>query len=207
MSMNKVIINGHVGKKPELKKTNSGKCYVRFSIATKEEWRDKTTGEKKEHTDWHQMKAWGKLAEAIAQWVVAGQYLETWGMHKTDPVEQENAPTKYYDYILLKEVVFGPKPQSYWKEQEAKKAAGMLPQKQSNTPPPAMAEIVNTLKSLSDAVAQLTNGNATQLPAPTPDAGMPQHLVADEEDDRDYGQPYEPSDNRPTTPPPTVVGL
>jgi single-strand DNA-binding protein len=201
MSINKSFISGHVGKKPELKKTNSGRSWVKFSVATTEEWRDKTTGEKKEHTDWHQVKAWGKLAEAIAQWVVVGQYLEIIGKHKCDMVEKENAPTQYYDYIQIEEVVFGPKPQSYWKDYEAKKAAGLLPQKQTqNNTPPALTEIVNTLNTLSVAVAQLMNGNTAQPPAPPANAGMPQHLSADESD---YGQPYEPP--TPTAAPPQIA--
>ena len=52
-SINKVILIGNLGKDPEVRRLNSGDPVVTFPIATSESWRDKTTGERKERTEWH----------------------------------------------------------------------------------------------------------------------------------------------------------
>jgi len=68
--MNQVILCGNVGKDPDLKYTASGKAWVNFSLATSEKWTK--DGEKHTKTDWHNVVAWGKLAELIAQYVSKG---------------------------------------------------------------------------------------------------------------------------------------
>jgi len=57
--MNKAIIIGHLGKDAESGETESGKRWVRLSVATSESWRDKATGEKRERTEWHRIVCWG----------------------------------------------------------------------------------------------------------------------------------------------------
>ena len=53
MAINKVILVGNVGKDPEIRTMNNGEKIALFSLATNEYWRDKTTGEKKDRTEWH----------------------------------------------------------------------------------------------------------------------------------------------------------
>jgi single-strand DNA-binding protein len=53
MSINRAILLGHVGKDPEIHSSNGGEKIAKFSLATSETWKDKTTGEKKEQTEWH----------------------------------------------------------------------------------------------------------------------------------------------------------
>ena len=55
MSVNKVILVGNLGNDPEIKQTQSGNEIANLSIATKESWKDKTTGEKKTKTEWHKV--------------------------------------------------------------------------------------------------------------------------------------------------------
>jgi single-strand DNA-binding protein len=69
-SVNKVILIGNLGKDPEVRYTASGEAMCNFSLATTESWKDKSTGEKKELTEWHRISFFGKLAE------IAGQYLK-----------------------------------------------------------------------------------------------------------------------------------
>ena len=69
-SINKVILIGNLGKDPELKFLQSGQPVANFPIATSEKWKDKSTGETKEQTEWHNIIMFGKLAE------IAGQYLK-----------------------------------------------------------------------------------------------------------------------------------
>jgi len=68
-SVNKAIIVGNLGKDPETRYTPSGDAICNISVACSEAWRDKQTGEKKEHTEWIRVAFFGKLAE------IAGQYL------------------------------------------------------------------------------------------------------------------------------------
>lgn len=68
-SLNKVELIGNLGADPEVRYMTSGGAVANLSIATTESWKDKTTGEKKEQTEWHRVVIFGKLAE------VAGEYL------------------------------------------------------------------------------------------------------------------------------------
>ncbi|SED89384.1 single-strand binding protein [Rhizobiales bacterium GAS188] len=66
-SVNKVILIGNLGKDPEVRRLNSGEPVVSLRIATSESWRDKTSGERKERTEWHDVVIFnenlGKVAE------------------------------------------------------------------------------------------------------------------------------------------------
>ena len=66
-SVNKVILIGNLGRDPEVRRLNSGDSVVSFSLATTESWRDKTSGERKERTEWHNVVIFnenlGKIAE------------------------------------------------------------------------------------------------------------------------------------------------
>ena len=66
-SVNKVILIGNLGRDPEVRRTGAGDPVVSFSIATTESWRDKTSGERKERTEWHNIVIFnenlGKIAE------------------------------------------------------------------------------------------------------------------------------------------------
>ncbi|QIL72278.1 single-stranded DNA-binding protein [Diaphorobacter sp. HDW4B] len=68
-SVNKVIIVGNLGRDPEMRTFPSGDQVANVTIATTDRWRDKTTGENKEATEWHRVTFNGRLAE------IAGQYL------------------------------------------------------------------------------------------------------------------------------------
>ena len=59
-AVNKVILVGNLGADPEVRYTPGGSAVANFRIATTEQWTDKA-GEKKEHTEWHKIVAWGRL--------------------------------------------------------------------------------------------------------------------------------------------------
>ncbi len=67
--VNKVILIGNVGKDPETRYLPSGGSVTNITLATSESWKDKNTGQPVEHTEWHRIVFYGKLAE------IAGQYL------------------------------------------------------------------------------------------------------------------------------------
>ena len=68
--VNKVIIVGNLGRDPEVRYMPSGQATASVAIATTEAWKDKTTGEKQERTEWHRVVFFGRLAE------IAGEYLK-----------------------------------------------------------------------------------------------------------------------------------
>ena len=69
---NKVQLIGHLGAAPEVKTTETGKKYARFSIATNEVYRN-TKGEKVTETTWHNLVAWGKIADLAEKYLVKGK--------------------------------------------------------------------------------------------------------------------------------------
>ena len=64
--VNKVILIGNLGRDPELRYTQNGQAVTNFSLATTENWNDKS-GERMERTEWHRIVAWGRTGELCAQ--------------------------------------------------------------------------------------------------------------------------------------------
>ena len=68
--VNKVILVGNLGKDPEVRYSPNGSAVANCTLATTESWKDKTSGEKQEKTEWHRVVFFGRLAE------IAGEYLK-----------------------------------------------------------------------------------------------------------------------------------
>ncbi|NNM51741.1 MAG: single-stranded DNA-binding protein [Pseudomonadales bacterium] len=68
--VNKVILIGNLGRDPEVRYLPSGGAVANITLATSESWKDKTSGQPVEHTEWHRVVFYGKLAE------IAGEYLK-----------------------------------------------------------------------------------------------------------------------------------
>jgi single-strand DNA-binding protein len=68
-SVNKIILVGNLGRDPEMRTFPSGDQVANVTLATTDKWKDKQTGEPREHTEWHRLVFNGRLAE------IAGQYL------------------------------------------------------------------------------------------------------------------------------------
>ena len=77
-SVNKVIIIGNLGRDPETRYMANGEAVTNIAVATSESWKDKTSGEKKELTEWHRITFYRKLAEIAAQYLKKGSqvYIE-----------------------------------------------------------------------------------------------------------------------------------
>jgi single-strand DNA-binding protein len=86
--LNKAQIIGNLGRDPEVRYLPSGDAVANISVATTEKWKDKASGEMKEHTEWHRISFFGKLAE------IAGQYLKK---GSTVYVEGKIQTRKYID--------------------------------------------------------------------------------------------------------------
>ena len=89
-SINKVILVGNLGQKPEIRYTKDSKPIASFSIATSESWKDKTTGDMVEKTEWHNVTFFGRIAEVAEQYLDKGSKVFVEGKLQTDKWEDEN---------------------------------------------------------------------------------------------------------------------
>jgi single-strand DNA-binding protein len=88
--MNKVILIGNLGKDPEIKYIQDGETAIaKFSLATSEKWKDKTTGEMQERTEWHRIAAFGRLAEICKDYLFKGKQVFIEGKIQTSSYEKD----------------------------------------------------------------------------------------------------------------------
>ena len=89
-SVNKVILIGNVGKKPEIRATQNGSKLATFSIATGKRWKDKETQEYKDKTEWHNIVVFGDgLVNVVENYVNKGSKLYLEGELQTDEYEKD----------------------------------------------------------------------------------------------------------------------
>ncbi len=94
-SVNKVILVGRLGKDPEIRSTPTGTTVAKFSLATDDRYTDKS-GEKQERTEWHNITAWGKLAEICGQYLRKGKLVYIEGSIRTDSWDDKETGQKKY---------------------------------------------------------------------------------------------------------------
>lgn len=93
--INKVILVGRLGKDPEIRSTPQGTSVARFTVATDEKFTDRS-GEKQERTEWHNITAWGKLAEICGQYLKKGKLVYLEGSIRTDSWDDKESGQKKY---------------------------------------------------------------------------------------------------------------
>ncbi len=100
--VNKVILVGNLGKDPEVRRTQSGEPIVNFSVATSESWRDKTSGERKEKTEWHRVVIFNEhLAKVAEQYLRKGSKVYLEGQLATRKWTDKDGQEKYSTEIVL----------------------------------------------------------------------------------------------------------
>jgi single-strand DNA-binding protein len=97
--VNKVILIGRLGKDPEVRNLDNGAVVANFSIATSESYKDRTTGEKKEITEWHNIVLWRGLAEIAQKFLRKGDMVYIEGKLRTRSWEKEGV-TRYTTEIV-----------------------------------------------------------------------------------------------------------
>ena len=102
--INKAIIVGTLGRDPEVKYTAGGSAIVNTSVATNESWKDKTTGENVEKTEWHRIVIFGKLAEIAAQYLKKGSQVYFEGKIQTRKWQDQNGQDRYTTEIVANEM-------------------------------------------------------------------------------------------------------
>lgn len=91
--INKVILVGRLGKDPEIRSTPQGNSVAKFTLATDEKFTDRA-GEKQERTEWHNIVAWGKLAEICGQYLRKGKLVYIEGSIRTDSWDDKESGQK-----------------------------------------------------------------------------------------------------------------
>lgn len=99
-SVNRVTLLGRIGQDPKFSYTGSNKAVMRVDVATSESWKDKSTGEWKENTEWHSVVIWGRLAEAVSQHFKKGMEIYVEGKQKTREWEKDGIKRKTTEVIV-----------------------------------------------------------------------------------------------------------
>jgi len=105
--LNKVTLIGNLGKDPDLRRLENGRAVVSFSLATSETWKDKTTGERMQRTEWHNIVAWGSNAEFADKWLAKGKPIYIEGKLQTRSYEKDGQ-THYRTEIVADRFQFLP---------------------------------------------------------------------------------------------------
>lgn len=100
--MNKAMIIGRLGKDPETRYTANGKAVTNFSVATSERWTK--DGEKQERTEWHNVVAFDKLAEIIAEYMRKGSHIFIEGKIQTRKWQDKEGKDRYTTEIVASQM-------------------------------------------------------------------------------------------------------
>lgn len=99
-SINKVILIGNLGKDPEVKHLESGVAVCNFSIATSETYKDRNSGERVTHTEWHNIVLWRGLAEVAEKYLKKGAKIYVEGKLRTRSWQDQEGNTRYTTEIV-----------------------------------------------------------------------------------------------------------
>jgi len=99
LGVNKVILVGRLGKDPDVRNLENGATVANFTMATSETYKDKTTGERKEITEWHNIVLWRGLADVAAKYLHKGDMVYIEGKLRTRSWEKEGV-TRYTTEIV-----------------------------------------------------------------------------------------------------------
>ena len=101
-SVNKVILIGNLGRDPEIRRTQDGRPIANLSIATSDSWKDKSTGEKREKTEWHRVVIFSEgLCRVVEQYLKKGSKVYIEGSLQTRKYTDKDGVEKYSTEIVL----------------------------------------------------------------------------------------------------------
>jgi single-strand DNA-binding protein len=102
--INKVILIGNLGADPEVRHTQGGNAVANLSLATSETWRDKTTGETRENTEWHRVVMFGRLGEIAGEYLKKGSKVYIEGRLQTRKWQDRDGNDRYTTEIVGNEM-------------------------------------------------------------------------------------------------------
>lgn len=103
-SLNRTTLIGNLGDHPEIRCLPDGTPTVTISMATKETWKDKDSGEKKQRTEWHRVVFFGKLAVIVGECVRKGSQIYVDGRLRTRKWVDKNNIVRYTTEIIVREM-------------------------------------------------------------------------------------------------------
>ena len=99
--INRVILIGNIGAKPEVKYSSNGNAITNFSVATSDKWNDKNTGEKNEKTEWHRVVLFGEFAELAGKSLDKGTKVYIQGKLTTRKWQDKNGQDRYTTEVVV----------------------------------------------------------------------------------------------------------
>ena len=102
--VNKVILVGNLGADPETRAMPSGSTVANLRIATSESWRDKTSGEQQERTEWHRVALFGRLAEIASEYLKKGSQVYIEGSLRTRKWQDKQGQERFSTEIVGNEL-------------------------------------------------------------------------------------------------------
>jgi len=99
--INKVILVGTLGQKPDLKFAANGNAIANISLATSDEWVDKASGQKQQKTEWHRVVMFGKLAEIAGQYLLKGSQIYIEGKLQTRKWQDQSGQDRYSTEVVV----------------------------------------------------------------------------------------------------------
>jgi single-strand DNA-binding protein len=99
-SVNKVILIGNLGRDPEVRYAPSGSAICNVTLATSRQWKDKTSGERQEETEWHRVVFYDRLAEIAGEYLKKGRPVYVEGRLKTRKWTDKDGVEKYTTEII-----------------------------------------------------------------------------------------------------------
>jgi single-strand DNA-binding protein len=103
-SVNKVILIGNLGKDPEVRYAPSGSAIANVTLATTRSWKDKTSGEKVEETEWHRIVFYDRLAEIAGEYLKKGKQVYIEGRLKTRKWTDKDGVDKYTTEVIASDM-------------------------------------------------------------------------------------------------------
>ncbi|HUF73543.1 MAG TPA: single-stranded DNA-binding protein [Gammaproteobacteria bacterium] len=102
--INKVILIGNLGADPETRYMPSGSAVTNLRLATSEAWKDKTSGEQQERTEWHRVAMFGRLAEIAAEYLRKGSQVYIEGSLRTRKWQDKDGSDRWSTEIIADEM-------------------------------------------------------------------------------------------------------
>jgi single-strand DNA-binding protein len=101
-SVNKVILIGNLGADPEIRRTQDGRPIANLRVATTDTWRDKTTGERRERTEWHRVVIFNEgLCRVVEQYLKKGARVYLEGQLQTRKWQDQSGQDRYSTEVVL----------------------------------------------------------------------------------------------------------
>ena len=105
-SVNKVLLLGRLGQDIELRYTPNGDAVGNVTMATSETWKDKSTGERKEKTEWHRLVIWGRRAEGLKDYLLKGTQIYVEGRLQTRQWEAKDGGKRSTTEVKVDNIEF-----------------------------------------------------------------------------------------------------